>query len=88
MWTLAYLEDVASDMSVLHRIDDMDAMPARRFFAFCHRLPAYPGRMAAVVSRQRARAAAEPVEMSLADWARQHPAAIEEAYERAEAGGR
>jgi hypothetical protein len=43
MWVLDYRDDVESDLSALHRVDDMAAMPARRFFALVNRLGAYPG---------------------------------------------
>lgn len=43
MWVLDFRDDVESDLSALHRVDDMDAMPARRFFALVNRLGAYPG---------------------------------------------
>lgn len=40
-----YLDDIASDMSVFHRVDDITAMPARRFFKLVVRLSAYEGMM-------------------------------------------
>lgn len=43
MWVLDFRDDVESDLSALHRVDDMDAMPARRFFALVNRLGAYAG---------------------------------------------
>jgi hypothetical protein len=36
-------DDIESDMSVLHRIDDMWSLPAARFFKLAWRLSAYPG---------------------------------------------
>lgn len=42
---LDHLEDIESDMSAIHRIDDIHAVSARRFFALVPRLPAYPGVM-------------------------------------------
>jgi hypothetical protein len=69
---------------VLHRVDEVDEMPAPRFFAYCYRLTAYQGVVAAVQRRQRAvqqrRAAAPP--MSLAEWARHNPAAMKAAHQR------
>ena len=50
------LDDVESDMSVFHRIEEVESMPARRFFAFATRLPAYSG---AVTARLAAAMAAE-----------------------------
>lgn len=43
MWVLDYRDDVESDLSALHRVDDMATMPARRFFALVNRLGAYSG---------------------------------------------
>lgn len=43
MWVLDFRDDVESDLSALHRVDDMAAMPARRFFALVNRLGAYSG---------------------------------------------
>lgn len=43
LWTVGMIDDIASDMSVFHRVDDIEAMPAARFFAFAARLPAYQG---------------------------------------------
>lgn len=42
---LDHLDDIASDMSVFHRIDDIYAMDGARFFTLAPRLPAYPGVM-------------------------------------------
>jgi hypothetical protein len=47
---LEFLDDVASDMSVFHRIEEVEKMPARRFFSFAVRLPAYSGAVAARLS--------------------------------------
>ncbi|WP_213451595.1 hypothetical protein [Rhizomonospora bruguierae] len=44
-WVLDHDADVASDMSAIHRVADHLSMPAPRFFAFAHRLPAYRGVM-------------------------------------------
>lgn len=49
MWVPAHLTDIESDMSAVHRVDDIQAMPAARFFRFAHRLAAYRG-----VMRERA----------------------------------
>jgi hypothetical protein len=37
-------------MSVFHRIEEVEKMPARRFFSFAIRLPAYSGAVAARLS--------------------------------------
>lgn len=42
-WVLDHMDDVASDMSVLHRVDDPWSMPAPRFFSLASRLPVYGG---------------------------------------------
>jgi hypothetical protein len=44
-WVLAYLDDVASDMSVFHRVDDITALSGRTLFRLATRLPAYEGAM-------------------------------------------
>jgi hypothetical protein len=50
---MEYLDDIASDMSVFHRCDDIRALPARTLFSAIPRLPAYQG-----VMRNRAQEAA------------------------------
>lgn len=47
-----HLDDVESDMSAIHRIDDIYAMEAGRFFRFARRLPAYQGVMRMEAERQ------------------------------------
>lgn len=47
MWLLDHLDDVESDLSAFHRIDDMGEMDSTRFFRFAFRLPAYGGVMQA-----------------------------------------
>lgn len=42
-WVLDHTDDVASDMSVFHRVDDPWSMPAPRFFSLASRLPVYGG---------------------------------------------
>lgn len=64
-------------------------MPAPRFFAYCYRLTAYQGVVAGIYRRQKTQATAQrpaAQSMSLAEWAAQHPHAIEAAYERAAEG--
>lgn len=48
---LDHLDDIESDLSAIHRIDDMWSMEAGRFFRFARRLPAYKGAMRAVAER-------------------------------------
>jgi hypothetical protein len=54
-WVLDHLDDVASDMSVFHRVDDPWSMPAPRFFTLASRLHVYDGavRAATVVPAVR-----------------------------------
>ncbi len=60
MWVLDYVEDIASDMSVFHRIDDADAMPAPLYFERAERLPAYQGVMRARLSSEAQEAGGTP----------------------------
>lgn len=59
MWTVENLEDVKSDMSAFHRVDDVATMPGSSFFPRVERLAAYKGivqmrlRVAAVAEEQR-----------------------------------
>jgi hypothetical protein len=46
-WVLDYLDDIASDMSVFHRVDDIGEMDGPTFFKIAYRLSAYAGVMAA-----------------------------------------
>lgn len=47
-WVHAHLEDVASDLSVFHRVDDWQALPSAVYFERAARLSAYDG----VIRRQ------------------------------------
>jgi hypothetical protein len=50
---LACLDDLASDLSAWHRVDDMTVLPARSFLGLVHRLHHYQGAWrAAVVAAQ------------------------------------
>ena len=75
-------------MSVLHRIDDVEAMPGPRFFAYCYRLTAYQGVIANLWRRQQAkreqRRTAAP--MSLTEWAAANPDAMQKAHEKLSEG--
>lgn len=42
-WLIAHLDDVRSDFSVFHRVDDLETLPATRFVMYLHRLHAYSG---------------------------------------------
>ena len=46
---LSFLGDIASDLSVLHRVDDASELEAAVFFDLALRLPAYAGALAARV---------------------------------------
>lgn len=52
MWILEHLDDVRSDMSVYHRVDEVEHLTADRFIAYAWRLPAYGGAVASVGKRQ------------------------------------
>jgi hypothetical protein len=43
------LDDVESDMSVFHRIDDISKLPANKFFRLAERLPYYTGAVQATM---------------------------------------
>lgn len=49
MYLREHLDDVASDMSVFHRVDDVTELDAVTFWKLAWRLPAYQGRMAVIV---------------------------------------
>lgn len=49
MFLRAHLDDVCSDMSVFHRIDDITELDAVTFWKLAWRLPSYQGSMAVVV---------------------------------------
>lgn len=57
---LRHLDDLASDFSVFHRVDDMGALPARAFFALAERLSAYQGIVSARAAIQAAEEDLEP----------------------------
>lgn len=47
LWVLDCLTEVASDLSVFHRINDANGLEAAVFFALAQRLPVYSGAVAA-----------------------------------------
>lgn len=53
-WVLDYEEDIESDLSVFHRVDDPMTLSGPSYFARAERLPAYEG-----VMRRRAQAEAD-----------------------------
>lgn len=57
MWVLDHLDDIASDMSVFHRVDDIYSMTGRRFFTLANRLAAYKGVLRARIEAEEAKRA-------------------------------
>jgi hypothetical protein len=55
IWVLDHLDDIESDLSVFHRIDNMYDMPPVRFFRFALRLVAYNGIVRARVEAEQAK---------------------------------
>ena len=53
MWILDHFEDVASDLSVFHRVDDWRELPSSRFFVWAERLPAYDGAVRLVLMAEQ-----------------------------------
>jgi hypothetical protein len=49
---LDHLDDLESDFSAIHRIDDIYSMRSRKFFTFAKRIAAYQGAMAARVAEE------------------------------------
>lgn len=91
-WVLGHLDNLRSDFSVLHRVDEIEQLPAPRFFAYCYRMSSYTGVMAGVVARQiEARGSASRGrrrEISLAEWAAQNRDQVEAAAARMSGEGR
>jgi len=50
IWCLDFMADIESDLSVFHRVEDIESLDGPRFFRLAHRLPAYGGVMAARVA--------------------------------------
>jgi hypothetical protein len=42
-WFFTHLDDVRSDMSVFHRVDDIESIPVARLVPLMVRLPVYDG---------------------------------------------
>lgn len=49
LWIDELWEDVVSDFSAIHRVDDPLSLPSPRFFSLAQRLPAYPGAVQAAM---------------------------------------
>lgn len=52
MWVLDHMDDLESDFSVFHRVEDITALDGPRFFRLAHRIFAYAGVMAARLAEQ------------------------------------
>lgn len=52
LWIDELWEDVVSDFSAIHRVDDPLSLPSPRFFSLAQRLPAYPGAVQAAMRVQ------------------------------------
>ena len=52
---LDHLDDIESDLSAFHRIDDMYEMKPVKFFRFALRLPAYRGIVRARIEAEQAK---------------------------------
>lgn len=53
MWVLDYEEDIASDLSAFHRVDEPMTLDGPRYFSLAVRLAAYAGVLAARAEEQR-----------------------------------
>lgn len=51
-WFFEHLDDVLSDMSVFHRVDDLDARPSAVFLPRMVRLPHYDGAVRHAMRRE------------------------------------
>jgi len=51
MWVLDHLDDLESDFSAIHGIENMYDLPSRKFLAMAERLAAYDGVMAARLAK-------------------------------------
>lgn len=75
-WVLGCLDDIVSDMSVFHRVDDITALDGPTFFRLAWRLPVYQGAMRARVedahdsdpATRQAAAAAGSVARAGTEW--------------------
>jgi len=60
VWLVAHWDDVVSDMSVFHRVDDVAAIPIARLFLLADRLGAYRGAVHSAITLEAQRAADTP----------------------------
>lgn len=54
-----HLDDIASDLSAFHRIDDIGALDGPTFWRLAWRLPAYSGVMRAIITAEQQEATAD-----------------------------
>ena len=57
---LDYVDEIASDLSAFHRVDDWRAVEPWRFFALVDQLAAYRGALRSRLQREHDERAAEP----------------------------
>ena len=60
-WTFEHWEDIVSDLSVFHRVDDVNTLTIPRFLAFAVRLSAYAGALRSRFSQAQTAGTASPV---------------------------
>lgn len=60
VWLVAHWDDVVSDMSVFHRVDDVTSIPTARLFVLADRLGAYQGAVHAAIMLEAQQAANGP----------------------------
>lgn len=65
-WITEYEEDVASDLSVFHRIFDPDELDGPRYFSLAERLAYYAGAVKGVLAAERVRQQRERPQMAVA----------------------
>jgi hypothetical protein len=75
----AHLEDLRSDFSAIHRIDEIERMPAPRAYSLAYRISAYESVTRARLRARHAKKAAPagPQEMKASRWLAQNPRALE-----------
>lgn len=52
-WVLDYLDDIESDMSAVHRVDDIHVLTSERFFRLADRLVHYQGAVRDMVTARQ-----------------------------------
>lgn len=64
MWVTAHLADLESDLSAIHRIDDMYSQPGPRILRLAYRLVHYPGAVQSAALSARRREVERPAPVS------------------------